>query len=277
MRVRSAIGANDSRTRTIGRGTHARRPAGDIGFVLPDFATTAGGKGSVLKACPAEIGFVLPNSTQPRSGGDRGPRIACPAETGFVPPKPTQLRGGGDRGPGIAAWPRRGRAPQGIERPDCGFPPRQRAPLVAVEPHQPGGGVGRRKTFPVDLRTQSADALNVDLRLGDPERGGAARLARALPGDPLRQRCDLGGKRRVGQHRQAQPMAQRVARHRGLAGARARPGAARRVGAVGGADCGGGHEGASTAGNSRLRAMRPPASRSRVLRSIWHGSTHVGK
>jgi hypothetical protein len=61
-----------------------------------------------------------------------------------------------------------------------------------------------------------------------------ARLARPLPGDPLRQRGDLGRERRVGQHRQAQPMAQRVARHRGLAGARARPGAAGGIGAVGG-------------------------------------------
>src|SRR5262249_49839905 len=122
MRVRSVIGANDSRTGTIGRGTHGRRRAGDIGFVLPDSAfalwasadrcaATGGGNGSALKAGPAEIGFVLPNSafalwasadrsTQPRRGGDRGPRVAGPAETGFVPPKPPQLRGGGDRGPG---------------------------------------------------------------------------------------------------------------------------------------------------------------------------------
>jgi len=182
MRLRSVIVADDSRTRTLGRGTHARRRAGDIGFVLADCAATGGGNGSALKACPAEIGFVLPNSTQPRSGGDRGPRVACPAEIGFVLPKPAQLRGSGDRGPEIAAWPRRGRALQGIERPDCGFPPRQRPPLVAVEPHQPGGDVaGGGEPFDHDLLAHAADALDVDLRLGDAERGSAARRGRVLP------------------------------------------------------------------------------------------------
>jgi hypothetical protein len=213
MGLRSFIGADDSRTRTIGRGTHARRPAGDSGFVPPSrvrlrkigpafgfwvsadgCAATGGGGGSAPKACPAEIGFVLPESTQPRRGGDRGPRVAPFAETGFVPPKSAQPRGGGDRGPGIAPSRRRGRALESIERPDCGFPPRQRPPLVAIEPHQPGGDVaGGGEAFDHDLRAHAADARDVDLRLGDAQRGSAARLGRALAGDPSRQ---VGGLRR---------------------------------------------------------------------------------
>jgi hypothetical protein len=71
----------------------------------------------------------------------------------------------------------------------------------------------------------------------------AARVVGSLPGDPLRQRQHLGSERRIGEHRQAQAVAQRVARHDRLAGARARPGAARRIGAVGGADRRSGHAG----------------------------------
>ena len=195
-------------------------------------------RGGAFSCGPRQIGFVLPKSTQPRSGGDRGPRVACPAETGFVPPKPPELRGGGDRGPGIAAWPRRGRDTRdGIERPDCGFPPRQRAPLVAVEPHQPGGEVASGgEAFDHDLLARAADAPNVDLRLGDAQRGSAAWLGRVLPGDPSRQVRGLGREARIGEHRLVQPVTQRVARAPLLAGARARPGTARRIGAVGGVE-----------------------------------------
>jgi hypothetical protein len=126
---------------------------------------------------------------------------------------------------------------QAIERPDCGFPPRQRPPLVAVEPHQPGGDVASGgEPFDHDLLAHAADAPDVDLRLGDAERGSAARLGRVLPGDPSRQRRGLGREARIGEHRLAQPVTQRVARAPLLAGARARPGAARRIGAVGGVD-----------------------------------------
>src|SRR5690348_6746111 len=190
MRLRSVIGAQDSQTPTIGRGTHARRHAvclrkgtwstAFVGWVerlrdtqhpraqsswllglakgstQPTSCAATGGGGSALKACPAEIGFVPPKSTQPRGGGDRGPRVASFAEIGFVPPKAPQPRGGGDRGPGVAAWPRRGRTAQRIERPDCGFPPRQRTPLVALQPHQPGGDVaGGGESFHHDLRAHA--------------------------------------------------------------------------------------------------------------------------
>jgi hypothetical protein len=220
-----------------------------------------------------QIGFVLPKSTKLSRSGDRDPRIARPAEIGFVLPKSAQPGGGGDGAPQIAPRRRGGRQLQRIECPDRELSPRQRPPLVAIEPHQPRGGVRRRKTFREDLRAQAADTLDVDLRLGDTERGGAARLARALPGDPPRQRGDLGRKREVGHHRQAQPVAQRVARHHGLAGARARPGAARRIDAVGGADRGAGHAPSSTGGGaiaSRLFSMQHSNLSARVFHWMRH-------
>jgi hypothetical protein len=191
-----------------------------------------------------QIGFVLPKSTKPGRSGDRDPRIARPAEIGFVLPKSAQPGGGRDGNPGVAAPWRRSRDLQFIECLDRRLSPRQRAPLVAIEPHQPGGDVaGGGKAFHHDLVAQAADALDVDLRVGDAERGFTARLARALPGDPLRQRGNLRREHRVGQHRQAQPMAQRVVLDRGLADARARAGAARRIGAIGGEDGSTGHAG----------------------------------
>jgi hypothetical protein len=191
-----------------------------------------------------QIGFVLPKSTKLGRSGDSDPRIARPAEIGFVLPKSAQAGDGSDGAPQIAPRRRGGRQVQRIERLDRRLPPRQRAPLVAIEPHQPGGDVaGGGKAFHHDLVAQAADALDVDLRVGDAERGFTARLARALPGDPLRQRGDLRREHRVGQHRQAQPMAQRVVLDRGLADARARAGAARRIGAIGGEDGSTGHAG----------------------------------
>jgi hypothetical protein len=92
---------------------------------------------------------------------------------------------------------------QPIERPDRELASRQRAPLVAIEPHQPGGGVGGGETVHHDLVAHAADALDVDLRLGDAPRGCAARLACAIPGDPPRQSGGLDRKRRVGEPRQA--------------------------------------------------------------------------
>jgi len=156
----------------------------------------------------AVFGFVLPESAQPCGGGDRGPRAPAPS------------------------W--RNRAVERIERLDGALAPRQRAALVAVEPHQARRDVILAEPRGHDLRPHAAHPQHVDLRLGDAQRGGAARLARAGWGDPLGQRRDLGRERRVGEDWQAQPVAQRVARDRGLAGGRARPGAARRVGAVGG-------------------------------------------
>jgi hypothetical protein len=240
MRLRSDIAGENSRS-----GATAKRGCRTCGYLRLrrtglerfDFTAAATAGGFTLKAGPAEIRFVLPKSSQPRSGGNRDPRIACLAETGFVPPNPLQPRGGGDRGPGIAPSPRHGRAFQGIERPDCGFPPRQRPPLVAIEPHQPGGDVaGGTEPFDHDLLAHAADARDVDLRLGDAERGGALLLGRILPGDPSRQVGGLRREPRVGEHRLVQPVTQRVARAALLAGGRARPGAARRIGAVGGVD-----------------------------------------
>jgi hypothetical protein len=258
MRLRSVIGAENSRSgATAKRGCRAcgylrLRHAGLERF---DFAGAAGGGGSALEACAPEIGFVLPKRSQLRSGGDRGPRVACPAATGFVPPKPTQLRRGGDRGPWVAAPRRRRRAFQGIERPDCGFPPRQRPPLVAVEPHQPDGDVaGGGEPFDHDLLAQAADALDVDLRLGDAQRGRAARLARVLAGDPSGQVGGLRREPRIGEHRLVQPMPQRVARAPLLAGGRARPGAARRIGAVGGQEGRAGHAGSPCVPGTRLNS-----------------------
>ena len=182
-----------------------------------------------------QIRFVLPKSTKPGDGGDGGPWVTCFAEIRFVLPKSAEPRGDSNGGPRVAARLRGGHEFQGIERPDRRLSPRQRAPLVAVEPHQPRGDVAfGGEPFHHDLVAHAADAQDVDLGLGNAQRGGTARLARALPGDPLRQRGGLARKRRVGEHRQAQPMPQRVVRHHGLAGARARTGAARRVGAVGG-------------------------------------------
>jgi hypothetical protein len=236
MRLPSAIIADDSRTRALGRATHERRRAGEIGFVPPDCAATGGGDGGPSQACRAEIGFVPPKSALPRGGSDGGPRVACSADIGFVLPDSRQLRGGGDRGPWIAARPRRSRPLQGIERLDRALSPRERAALVAIEPHQPGGRIGGGKSFDHDLRARAADARDVDLRLGDAERGGAARLGRRIPGDPARQVGGLRRERRIREHGLAQPVTQRVARAPLLAGARARPGAARRIGAVGGED-----------------------------------------
>jgi hypothetical protein len=134
----------------------------------------------------------------------------------------------------IASTPRGGGGVQGIECLDGRLAPRQRAPLVAVEPHQARRDVVRPEPLRHDLQAHPADAQHIHLRLGDAERGGGMRLARALPGDASRQLRGLGRERREGEHRHVQAMAQRVARHHGLAGARARPGAARRIGAVGG-------------------------------------------
>jgi len=229
------------------------RRTGERGFVPPDCAfarsasadrrAAAGGGSSALMACAAEIGFAPPKSAQPRGGGDRGPRVASFvasfaasfADIGFVSPNAPQPCGGGDLAPRVAAWPRRGRDPRGIERPDGRLSPRQRAALVALEPHQPRRDVaGGREPFGHDLRAHAADAGDIDLRLGDAQRGGAARLARILPGDPSRQGGRLRRERRIGEHRLVEPVAQRVARALALAGGRARPGAARRIGAVGG-------------------------------------------
>ena len=248
MRLRSLIVADDRRPRALGRGTHDRRRAGDIGFVLPDSAfalwasadrcaATGGGNGGALKACPAEIGFVLPNSAQPRRGGDRGPRIACPRRHRVCSAKvraAPRRRRRRPRDCGVAAA--RPGAP-GIERLDGGLPPRQRAPLVAVEPHQPGGDVAAaaNPSIMICVRTRRMRWMST---CASAMRNAAARRG-SLASSPAIRRASvrgLGRERRIGQHRLVQPVTQRVARAPLLAGARARPGAARRIGAVGGVD-----------------------------------------
>jgi len=199
-----------------------------------------------LAAPDATIGFVLPNPAQPRDGRDGDPRVAAP--------------------------PRGGHAIQRIERLDGRLAPRQRAPFVAIEPHQARRDVVLAKTLGHYAQAHAPHPQHVRLRLGDAERGGASRLVRALAGNPSRQFRDLGRKRRVGEHRQAQPMAQRIARHHGLAGARARAGAARRVGAIGGEDRLAGHAGSpsgtsvnspSSTGGAAARSASCAAARSR--------------
>jgi len=123
---------------------------------------------------------------------------------------------------------------QRIEGLDGGLPPRQRAAFVAVEPHQARRDVILGESRGHDLVAQAAHPQHVDLRLGDANGDRVTCFARVLTCDAPGERGDLGRQRRVGEHRQAQAMAQRVARNGGLAGARARTGAARRVGAVGG-------------------------------------------
>jgi hypothetical protein len=132
---------------------------------------------------------------------------------------------------------------QGLECLDGGVSSRQRPPFVAVEPHQPCGNVILAETLGHDPVAHAPHPQHVDLRLGDADRDGMPRGARARPGDARGQRGGFGRQRRVGEHWQAQPMAQGVARDRGLAGARARAGAARRIGAVGGEDGRAGHAG----------------------------------
>ena len=166
-------------------------------------------------------------------GGAGSSRVAA---IGFVPPKSAQARRGGNGNPVVTSTPRGGAGAQGIECLDGRLAPRQRAPLIAVEPHQARRDVVRPEPLGHDLQAHAADAQHIHLRLGDAERGDGVRLACALAGDPPRQLGGVGRERRVGEHRHVQPVAQRIARHRGLAGAAARPGAARRIGAVGGAE-----------------------------------------
>jgi hypothetical protein len=103
-----------------------------------------------------------------------------------------------------------------------------------------------------DLRAHAAHPQDVDLRLGDANGGGVPGGAGALPGDPPRQRHDVGGEPRVGRHRQAQAVAPRVAGDGGLAGRGARAGAARRIGAVGGMDRCARHAGSRCASGAPL-------------------------
>jgi hypothetical protein len=173
-------------------------------------------------------------SAQAGHGRDGDPRIARPAAIGFVLPKSAQPGRGRDRDPRVPAPRRDRRSIQRIEVPDRGPSPRQGAALIAVEPHKSQGDVVLAETFRHDLQAHAADPQEIDLCLGDAERGRAPRLARALPGDPARQFRDLGRERGIGQRRDAQPMAQRVTGHHRLAGGRARAGRARRIGAVGG-------------------------------------------
>jgi hypothetical protein len=142
--------------------------------------------------------------------------------------------GGRHGDPWIAAPPPGRRSIQRIKCRDGGVSSRQRAPLVAVEPHQARRDVLLAETLPHDLQTHAADAQDVDLRLGDAERGLAVPFVRLPSGDPPRQGRGVGRERGVGQYRHAQPVAQRVARRHRLAGGRARAGAARRIGPIGG-------------------------------------------
>jgi len=66
------------------------------------------------------------------------------------------------------------------------------------------------------------DAAKIDLRLGDPQRERLQRRLRAVTGDARRERADLRRCLRIGPDRQAQAVAQRVARRPGLAGRGAR-------------------------------------------------------
>jgi hypothetical protein len=187
--------------------------------------------------------------------GRRGAPACAPGREpiGFVLPKSSEPGGGGDGGPWVAARLARGRAVQCIECLDGGLSPRQRAALVAVEPHQARRDVILGESLCHCPVAHAARPQHIDLRLGDADGGGVARGAGAFPGDAGRQRRDIGRQRRVGEHRQAQPIAQGVARDRGLAGARARPGAARRIGAVGSADRRAGHAGPRRAAAPILR------------------------
>jgi hypothetical protein len=68
-------------------------------------------------------------------------------------------------------------------------------------------------------------------------------------------------------------MAQRVLRHHGLAGARARPGAARRIDAVGGADGGAGHMLPST-GSGAVTSRRISMQRSNISGRVFDRMRH---
>ncbi len=211
-----------------------------------------------------DIGFVPPKCTELGRDGDRDPRIAGPPAIGFVLPKPAQPGGGRDRDPGVAAPQRSGRALQCVECLDRRFPPRQRPPLVAVEPHQAQRDVILGEAFGHDLRADATHPQHVDLRRGDADRGVMARGAGALAGNAPGQLHDLGRQRRIGEHRHVEPVAKGVAGDRRLAGARARASAARRVGAVGGAHRRAGHAGAprmsarDSRGALRVIGLRPP-------------------
>jgi hypothetical protein len=198
-----------------------------------------------------EIGFVLRKSTKLRDGGDRDPGIARPAGSGFVLPEATQPGGGRDSSPRIAPPPHGRRGIERIEGLDGGLSPRERAAFVAVEPHQARRNIVIAETFRHDLPAHAADAQDVDLRFGDAKRGGAARFAGVGSGNPLRQRGDISRKGGIGENGHAQAVTQRIACHCGLAGRRARAGAARRIGAVGSANRLGRH-----AGSPRLAGRR---------------------
>jgi hypothetical protein len=158
---------------------------------------------------------------------------------------------------------------QGIECPDRGVSPRQRAALVAVEPHQARRDVAfGGEPFRHDLQAHAADAQHVELRLGDAQRGRVLLFARVLPADPSRKVRGLGRKRGIGQHGQTQPMAQRVARHHRLAGARARTGAARRIGAVGG-------ENFLVAADAHPARQRQRCIRNRKIMSLVHAASRI--
>jgi hypothetical protein len=186
-------------------------------------------------------GFVLPNSAKPYPGSCH--RGSGGRQNGFVLPESAEPCGRDYGRPRIAAPRRHLDDLQCIECLDRRLAPRQRAALVAVEPHQARRDVILAETLGHDLRAHAAHPQHVDLRLGDADGGGMACGARVRAGDAPGQRDDLGRQRRVGEHRQAQAVTHGVARDRGLAGARARAGAARRVGAVCGADRRAGHAG----------------------------------
>jgi len=98
------------------------------------------------------------------------------------------------------------------------------------------------------------DAGEVDLGFGHMEGDFAARGARTLAGDPARAGLDLAREGRIGQHRNAQAVAARIARGLGLAGGRARAGATLRVPAIG-------EDRRETCGTGRAGAVLPPAGK----------------
>jgi hypothetical protein len=107
--------------------------------------------------------------------------------------------------------------------------PKPGASLVALDAEQRLAHVAAGGARGVQRLTDPFDTGKIDLGLGQAERDFVARGARALAGDPPRAGFDLAREGWIGQHGNAQPVPARIPRGLGLAGGRARAGAASRV------------------------------------------------